>query len=245
MNGEEIDRDPVLEVIACTVEDAIEAARGGAHRLEVVRELEHGGFTPAMDLVREIKQTVDLPLRVMLREAHGYGLTEVIAAEKLCCMASVFNDMGVDGVVLGFLHAGRIDVEMTRKVLSCAPNIKATFHHAFEDTDDKLVAIEELKSVPQIDRILAHGGDGGWAMKAARLQEYARAAGIEIKILAGGGISLNNLPLLIEQTPIREFHVGSAARKDASVRAHLVEALVREIRDNSNSSRVGSSSPGG
>src|SRR6187549_2864867 len=96
---DETGRTPVLEVIACTVEDAIEAKRGGARRLEVVRELRHGGFTPPIDLVRDIQSAVDLPLRVMLREAHSYGLTEVIALEKLCCMANAFDEIKVDGVV--------------------------------------------------------------------------------------------------------------------------------------------------
>ncbi len=62
----------ILEVIACTVEDAIEAERGGANRLEIVSRLETGGLTPAPDLVRKIKANVSLPLRVMLRESEGY-----------------------------------------------------------------------------------------------------------------------------------------------------------------------------
>ena len=243
--SDEIGRARVLEVIACSVEDALEASRGGADRLEVVRELEHGGFTPPIDLVRDIQRAVDLPLRVMLREAHGYGLTEVIAAEKLCCLASVFDDMGVDGVVLGFLRAGGIDIEMTGKVLSCAPRTMATFHHAFEDADDKFDAIEDLKLMPQIDHILAHGGDGGWAMKAARLEEYAKAAGSGIKILAGGGVDVGVIRLLMEQTPIREFHVGSATRRDGAVSAELVATLARALRDEPNTDEVRSISPAG
>ena len=35
----------LLEVITCSVKDAQEAERGGAGRLEVVRDL-HGGLTP-------------------------------------------------------------------------------------------------------------------------------------------------------------------------------------------------------
>jgi copper homeostasis protein len=230
-SGDETDRTSALEVIVCTVEDAVEAARGGADRLEIVRELEYGGFTPPLELVREIRRAVDLPLRIMLREEPGYGLTEVIAAEKLCCLASAFDEMAVDGVVLGFLRGGSIDVEMTRKVLACAPRLKATFHHAFEDAADKLAAIEELKTIQQIDRILAHGGDGHWAEKAARLEQYARAAGPEIDILAGGGVDADVIDLLMERTSIREFHTGGAARKDGAVRAELVAKLVQVFRE--------------
>ncbi|HEX7332112.1 MAG TPA: copper homeostasis protein CutC [Pyrinomonadaceae bacterium] len=46
----------ILEVIICSVTDAIEAQKGGASRLEVVRDLERGGLTPTIQLVRAIKE---------------------------------------------------------------------------------------------------------------------------------------------------------------------------------------------
>ncbi|HTH37337.1 MAG TPA: copper homeostasis protein CutC, partial [Pyrinomonadaceae bacterium] len=69
MNGNAAENEQfVLEVIACSVEDAVNAEKGGADRLEVIRAIEHGGYTPPLDLVREIQDSVSLPLRVMLRE---------------------------------------------------------------------------------------------------------------------------------------------------------------------------------
>jgi copper homeostasis protein len=62
----------LLEVIACSVADAIEAERGGAGRLELARELGRGGLTPSPDLVQEVRQAVAIPVRVMLRENDGY-----------------------------------------------------------------------------------------------------------------------------------------------------------------------------
>jgi copper homeostasis protein len=224
------ERVPLLEVIACTVEDAVEAKRGGADRLEVVRDIEAGGLTPSVDLVREIRNKVDLPVRVMLREAPGYGLTEVIAVEKLCCLAAAFNEMRVDGVVLGFLRGGEIDVQMTQKILACAPDLRATFHHAFEDAGDKLVAIAKLKNLPQVDKILAHGGSSHWGEKAAQLEEYARAASPEIEILAGGGVDPHVAAMLVLDTSIREFHAGKAARENGAVSAARVAMLAEAIR---------------
>ena len=54
---------PLLEVIACSVADAVEAEKGGAKRLEIVRDLGRGGLTPPLELVAQIKHAVDLPLR--------------------------------------------------------------------------------------------------------------------------------------------------------------------------------------
>ncbi len=220
----------VLEVIACSVDDAVSAAKGGADRLEVVRELERGGYTPALDLVRAIQDTVDLPLRVMLREQACYGLTEVITVEKLCCIANELDKMKVDGVVLGFLRAGEVDAVLARKILRCAPGLNATFHHAFEKTSNKSAAVDAIKSIGRIDRILSHGGFGSAAERVDVLQEYASAAKPEIEILAGGRIDREMIGILRERTNIREFHVGRAARRDGEVSASHVERLAEAVR---------------
>jgi len=222
----------ILEVIACSVADAIEAQMGGASRLEVVRELDRGGLTPSVALVRAIKDAVDLPLRVMVRESDGFEITDEREIEKLCAASSELSNLGVDGLVLGFLKRGAIDFDLASRVLACAPGLNATFHHAFEDVD-QLQAVEQLKSLPQVDRILSHGGAGELANRRRRLDAYEQAAAPEIKIIAGGGIDLNAIEILRRTSSIREFHVGRAARKGVSVagavRAELVRELVRAL----------------
>ena len=97
---------PLLEVIVCSVADAIEAARGGAGRLEIVRDLQQGGFTPSLKLVDEIKQACELPVRVMLRESPGYRTNGPDEVGRLCRAAEPFAALDVDGFVLGFLNDG-------------------------------------------------------------------------------------------------------------------------------------------
>jgi len=138
----------ILEVIACSVADAIEAQKGGAGRLEVVKDLDRGGLTPSLKLVRAIKEAVDLPLRVMVRESDGYATADEMEIERLCEAASELSNLGVDGLVMGFLKRGAIDLDLTSRVLACAPRLKATFHHAFEDAADQLEAVNQLKSLP-------------------------------------------------------------------------------------------------
>ena len=219
----------VLEVIACSVADAIEAQRGGADRLEVVRDLNRGGLTAPVELVRAIQQAVDLPLRVMVRESDGYGVRDQAEVERLCAAAACFGEMGVDGLVLGFLKHGAIDLELTERVLASAPDSKATFHRAFEDAADQLKAVSELKQLPQVDRILTSGGSGTPAEKTRRLDVYAHAAAPQITIIAGGGVDDTAIELLKRTTTIREFHVGRAARKDFQVTGAVQAELVRKL----------------
>ena len=91
----------ILEVIVQSVADAREAARGGADRLEIVREISIGGLTPPLSLVRAITGETSLPLRVMVRENAGFGAT----ASELSSMrdaAAALAGIGVDGLVVGF-----------------------------------------------------------------------------------------------------------------------------------------------
>ena len=227
--------DAILEVIACSVADAVAAQKGGAGRLEVVRDLERGGLTPSVELVRAMRDEVELPLRVMVRESDGYETSGETEVESLCASAAEFSKLGVDGLVLGFLKRGRIDLELTARVLACAPGLKATFHHAFEDAADRLRAVSELKKLSAVDRILSHGGAGEWDERMRRLDGYAQVAVPEITIIAGGGLDRRVISLLRGTTRIREFHVGRAARKDFEVTGVVQEELVRELVQSSKS----------
>ncbi len=223
-------RDPILEVIACTVDDAVEAERGGADRLELISRVDVGGLTPSADLVREIKAAVALPLRVMLRESEGFGISGNAEVERLCDAARAISEIGVDGLVLGFLREREVDLDLTARVLASALHVKATFHHAFEDARDQLAAIAAVKALPQVDRILAHGGGGSWDEKARRLGSYADEARPEIEILAGGGLDAAVIAMLRAGTMISEFHIGTAARTDGRVDRTKVARIVDLLR---------------
>lgn len=224
---------PVLEVIACSVSDAIEAQRGGASRLEIIRDFDRGGMTPSLDLVRDILGAVSLPVRVMVRGNESYEVDQE-EIDELCATAMMLSKLNIDGLVLGFLKAGEIDVQSTERVMSCAPSLHATFHHAFEEAQDPYKAIQDLKRIRQVDRILTHGGTGQWEEKVERLSRYLEEARPEIEILAGGGIDQQSIEMICQSTGIREFHVGRAAREPATasgvVRSELVIALVETLQ---------------
>ena len=220
---------PLLEVIACSVADAIEAEKGGAGRLEIVRDLKRGGLTPSFELVQEIVEAVDLPVRVMLRESDGYETSGEDEVERLCVAAKRFASLQVDGFVLGFLKNGEVDTDLTQRVLACAPYTRATFHHAFEDARDKLRALSAIKQLSQVDRVLSHGGTDELESRVRRLGQYEKVAVPELMILAGGGIDVDALIKIARETRIREFHVGRAARAEFDVEGAVQASLVHDL----------------
>jgi copper homeostasis protein len=219
----------VLEVIACRVADAIEAEKGEADRLEVISHFERGGLTPPLDLVRAIQTAVRLPLRVMLRESDGYQAPNNDEVERLCSAARQLAALRVDGVVLGFLRDGKIDFELTQHILASAPALKATFHHAFDETSDPFQALTDLSQCRQIDRVLTSGGSGDWADKIERLARYQQATrGCPI-ILVGGGVDASVIKAIRATTNLAEFHIGRAARVPAVVNGSVQSARVKEL----------------
>lgn len=219
----------VLEVIACSVHDAREAERGGADRLEIVRELNSGGLTPPVSLVREIRESVMLPIRVMVRERDGYDAGTPAELQRMTRFAEQMRMVGVDGLVLGFLRHGEIDGEALDAIVAAAPGVPATFHHAFDELPDASAALGQLDRWPHVDRVLSAGGSGAWRRRAERLCDLARLAGARI-VLAGGGIDREALQVLSRTPGIREAHVGRAARRGGeaggTVDSRCVAALV-------------------
>jgi copper homeostasis protein len=185
--------------------------------------------------VQEVRNAVDLPLRVMVRESVGYQTSSQHEIERLCIAAEHFAALEVDGLVLGYLKDGEVDIALMERILGCAPNLKATFHHAFEDATGQLQALKKIKCMTQVDRILCSGGVGELSDRIKRLNKYERLASPEITIIAGGGIDLDAVSQIARETCVREFHIGRAARipkrVEGVVSAELVSKLVRTINE--------------
>ncbi|HEX4568769.1 MAG TPA: copper homeostasis protein CutC [Vicinamibacterales bacterium] len=215
--------------MATSLEDAVEAARGGADRLEVVRDLSRHGLTPSIDLVRKIQREVPLPLRVMVRESDGFACGSEDQRRILVDAAAAFNALGVDGIVVGWIRDGQVDEEMLARVLEAAPAVGATFHRAFDALADPEGSLRILGSYPTIDHVLTGAGTGPWTSRCATLQRYARRAGSGIVMLPGGGIDEDAIRALAECEAVAEVHVGRAARVDRAIAGPVSAAAVRAL----------------
>jgi copper homeostasis protein len=205
-----------LEVIATSVADAVAAEQGGADRLELVVELSRGGMTPPAALVDEILSRVRIPMRVMVRETEPHEIADAALADRLVAAAEAIASRPVDGLVFGAIRNGRVDVDLTTRISRAAAGRPITFHRAFEAVVDQAAGLDELLSVPGIDRILTSGGPGDWPARMTRLAALARRGGSRIGILVGGGVSSAMLPDIAAIPGIREVHVGRAARTPES-----------------------------
>ncbi len=218
----------MLEVIATSVADALAAEAGGADRLEIVRVLDQDGLTPSLDLVRAIVSAVRIPVRVMLRERNAFEVTDAAELKCLCEQAHALVTLPIDGLVLGFLRDGRVDVASMTAVLSAAPSLKVTFHRAFEHVRDERAALDALRPFGQIGTILTSGGHALGDRVTALTALHATVAG-RFTVLAGGGVTAPVLAALRAHTPIHAFHVGRAVRGDERIDRPVDAEQVRRL----------------
>ncbi|MFF3245533.1 copper homeostasis protein CutC [Streptomyces sp. NPDC002870] len=202
----------VLEVIALDAEDAVAAQSGGADRLELVTDMAADGLTPPRETFARIRAAVDIPLRVMLRQSDGFAAGDV---DALVRDAQALRAEGAEEFVLGFLDEdGNPDLVTVERVVAVLGGCRWTFHRAIDRAADRDALRKGLADLPGLDTYLtagsAQGVDDGLP---TLLAEVARRdePGYGPRILVGGGLRLDHLPVL-RAAGIEGFHIGGAAR---------------------------------
>ena len=177
-----------LEVCVDSVASALAAKRGGADRLGVWADLIIGGTTPSLALVRQVK------------------------AET----AAALVQTGADGIVTGVLTPeGELDVDALRPIYAAARAaakaagrpIVCTLHRAFDVCKDPFAALEAAKAL-NLGTILTSGQAASAPAGASLLHRLVEAAGPDLEILVGAGVTPANLPALAAETGAHAFHMS-------------------------------------
>jgi copper homeostasis protein len=200
----------LLEICCGSIDDAIEAEKGGADRVELCSALFLGGLTPSVGTLQEAKRRLKIPIMVMVRpRSGGFCYTEAeMATMERDAEAAIEN--GADGVVFGILQSdGRIDLARCGRIRQLIGKRQAVFHRAFDVTPDPLEALEQLVDL-NMTRILTSGQKESVPEGVELITRLIERAGDRIEILPGGGIQLWNAKEVIERTGCRQVHLTAA-----------------------------------
>lgn len=201
-----------LEVCANSATSAIAAQEGGAIRVELCENLAEGGTTPSIGQIVLARKHLNIQLYVLIRPRRGDFLYsdlefEIMKADIISCA-----DAGCDGVVIGLLNPdGTIDKERSKQLVDIATGrgLGVTFHRAFDMCNDQLQALEDIIDIG-CERILTSGGKTTAMEGATHLANLVDKAAGRITIMAGSGITENNVANLVHFTKVTEVH--SSAR---------------------------------
>lgn len=198
-----------IEVCANSVQDCIVAQNEGADRIELISASYLGGLTPTtttLDIA--IENGVKIPIIGMVRPRGGGFCYSEIEKEQMYREAKELLEHGAKGIVFGFLNEDKkIDWEATEKMINLCKSFEAdsVFHRAFDCSDEPECNIQHLIELG-CTRVLTSGLGTNVEKGADLLKLLQERFGDKIEILAGAGISTENIKSIIKKTGITQVH---------------------------------------
>lgn len=205
----------ILECCVDSVESAINAAKGGASRLELCSNLVIGGTTPDVALVKEIRKYTDIRIHALIRSRFGDFCYTEHEMEIMKAQIRALKEAGVEGVVIGVLDAeGDLDIPKMQELLQETDGLSVTLHRAFDMCRDPYQALEEAIGLG-IDTILTSGQkQSAWEGREL-LSELVEKADGRIDIMAGAGIGASVIKKLIPETGGTSYHMSGKVTLDS------------------------------
>lgn len=206
-----------VEIVVYTIDGALNAAKGGADRIELCDGPGDGGTTPSYGVIEAVRQNVSLDVFVMIRPRGGdfhYNNYEFHAMKR---DISQCQKISVDGVVLGILNAdGTIDKKRCKELIDKARPLKVTCHRAFDMTRDPFEALEDCIEAG-FDRILTSGQQAQAVKGVDLLAELVKRAAGRIAIMPGSGVNENTVGEIVSRSGATDIHFSATAFKESAM----------------------------
>ena len=201
----------ILEICVDSLASARAAISGGADRLELCSALAVGGLTPYGELLKQIRQDSDIPIRCLMRPRAGDFL---YTREELLLMAAqieTLRSLGADGFVIGCLtSAGELDAAAMTPLLQAAQGAGVTLHRCIDVSRDPCKTYLDAMALG-IDTVLTSGVAGSCLQgmetigKLLRLRDAHQGP----EVLIGAGVNASVITAFRQAHPqARAFHMS-------------------------------------
>ena len=210
----------ILECCVDSAESALEAAKGGADRLELCAALVIGGISPSLALFEQIRKYSGIPIRVLLRPRFGDFLYTAHEIEIIKREIALFGEAGAEGVVIGCLSEdGDLDMGQMKELVREADGMKVTLHRAFDLCRDPFRTYQEAGELG-IDTILTSGQRNSCLEGIGLLRELGELQKSQMgpKIMAGAGVTPDVIRKFLEQTDVTSYHLSAKRVMDSGMR---------------------------
>lgn len=209
----------LLEVCCGSVDDAIEAEAGGAHRVELNSSIFQGGLTPTLGALVEAKRRLSIPVMTMIRPRGGgfcYTDTEFAA---MCYDTELAVANGTDGIVFGILdERGEVDMTRSAEIIARAKGVDIVFHRAIDVAPDPFRVIDQLVELG-VKRVLTAGQENSAAEGIDVIRDLVTHARGRIEILPGG-VTPRTVRTVVEVTGVNQVHMAAFRAVPETSTAH-------------------------
>lgn len=224
-----------LEVIVQNGQDAIEAERFGADRLELVSAIQEGGLTPSYGTIKQVLENTSIPVYTMIRPHSNHYFYEAGDLEIIREDIKKVLELGGTNIVIGALNKDyTIDEKVLETVMAISSDLEITFHRAFDETASVLEAYETLtKYNEQVKWILTSGGAANCLEGKQALKELVEASRKTAgpQILPGAGLNIGNIQEVHDIVQADQYHVGTAARINQSFSEGIDKKMIDQLKN--------------
>ncbi|EKO3672739.1 copper homeostasis protein CutC [Vibrio metschnikovii] len=199
-----------LEVCIDNIESLHYAIQGGATRIELCSALALGGLTPSYGMMKQSARLSTIPVYAMIRPRQGDFLYDHDDIAMMLDDIDAAAEAKLQGVVIGALTAqGEIDESQVKQLVTRAQQhgLGVTFHRAIDQCRDFRQALELLIDLG-CERVLTSGQAPQVEQGISTLADMVSLAKGRIRIMAGAGLTANNVTRIIQQTGVQEVHLS-------------------------------------
>src|SRR6185436_9758499 len=142
----------------------------------------------------------------------------------------IAKKMKADGVVFGMLTEDRkVDVIRTKELVELSKPLKVTFHRAFDEAAEPFEALENMIECGA-DILLTSGQKEKAYDGASLIRELRNRSDGRIEIMAGSGITDENILEIANKTGIKSFHGSAKKINSAGEIIYADEAMIKSMK---------------
>ena len=197
----------IKEVCVDSLEDAINAEKNGANRIELCGRLDLDGLTPSKDLIKSAFSILKIPIRVMIRPKHPsfvYSDDEIstmIDDIKFC------KNLGLDGVVFGCLDEKyNFEMKQINRLSEVAKPLNVIIHKAIDSTSSVIESLSLISKNSNINGVLTSGGERFAINAVETLKKMLVLVPDRFEIIMAGGITFQNFDKLNDIVNGKFYH---------------------------------------
>ena len=228
---------PVLEIIVDTVQDAIEAEKGGATHLTVLSHYPSTGVTPSIGMVAQIQKQVNLPLVILIRPHTRNSIPSNQDIDTSISDIEAMKTLGIQDFLIEFIdqdnNPNQHAIEMIHK--HCA-FIRLHSHFAWQYSRNRAATIEKLVQLGFVSiRTSGRTNTNSWFDNDAirsieNICSIRDLVGDRSTVYLTGGITTTNITQLIASTQIFNIQIGRGVRSPNNSHSPVNSSLVTKIR---------------
>ena len=197
----------IKEVCVDSLDDAINAEKNGANRIELCGRLDLDGLTPSKDLIKSAFSILKIPIRVMIRPKHPsfvYSEDEIstmIDDIKFC------KNLGLDGVVFGCLDEEyNFEMKQINRLSEVAKPLNVIIHKAIDSTSSVIESLSLISKNSNINGVLTSGGERFAINAVETIKKMLVLVPNKFEIIIAGGITFQNFDKLNDIVNGKFYH---------------------------------------